>query len=81
MTTETISLTPEEVGAVWGMIETHIQMERQTVELGLASLESLKGKKMVIQEYLLQYLLEDEKKHEAILERLGKIKDAMYPYG
>lgn len=81
LTSQTISLTPEEVGAVWGMIETHIQMERQTVELAEVSLQQLKGKKMVIQEYLIQYLLEDEKKHEAILERLGKIKDAMYPYG
>jgi len=36
---------------------------------------------MVIQEYLLNYLLMDEEKHDRMLETLEKIKSGMYPYG
>ena len=36
---------------------------------------------MVVQEYLLEYLLIDEKKHNKILDTLGTIKKGMYPYG
>ena len=42
---------------------------------------TLKGKNMIVQEYLLNYLLEDEKKHAAMLEALAGIKRGMYPYG
>ena len=30
---KTVSLTPEELGDVWTMIEEHIQIEKRTVEL------------------------------------------------
>jgi hypothetical protein len=33
-----------------------------------------------IQEYLLNYLWDDEKKHEALLSILDKVKGGMYPY-
>ena len=36
---------------------------------------------MLVQEYLLKYLAEDEKKHNRMLAGLKKIKDGMYPYG
>jgi len=36
---------------------------------------------MVVQEYLLQYLLTDENKHNKILDDLETIKKGMYPYG
>ena len=42
---------------------------------------ALKGKKMVVQEYLLRYLLEDENKHNHMLDLLAIIKKGMYPYG
>ncbi len=75
------ALTPEELGQVWAMVEAHIELEKETVRIAKESLESLKGKKMVVQEYLLEYLLQDEMKHEAILQRLATIKQGMYPYG
>ena len=55
-------------------------MEKKTVELAEEALAALKGKKVIVQEYLLKYLLEDENKHNHILESLGAIKDGMYPY-
>jgi len=79
--TKTVTLTPEDLGEVWEMIEKHIELEKKTVELAEEALENLKGKKMVVQEYLLHYLLEDEKKHNLVLDQLGIIKKGMYPYG
>ena len=58
----TISISPEEIGEVWDMIQKHIDMEKKTETLARESLEALKGKKMLVQEYLLRYLLEDETK-------------------
>jgi hypothetical protein len=76
---KTVSLNPDELGKVWGMIEAHIELERKTLEMAGRSLEALKGKKMVIQEYLLQYLQEDEEKHNNLLRRLEMIKKGMTP--
>jgi hypothetical protein len=76
-----VALTPEELGDVWEMIEKHIDLEKKTVALALDSLQALKGRKMVVQEYLLDYLRIDEEKHNQVLETLSTIKKGMYPYG
>ncbi|MFC1596421.1 hypothetical protein ACFL5Q_00545 [Planctomycetota bacterium] len=77
-----VSLTPEEVGQAWGLIEEHIKIERKTMRLAQDSLAATKGSKgMLVQNYLLEYLLDDEKKHELLLERLLNIQKGMYPYG
>ena len=78
---KTISLTPEELAEVWTMIEKHIELEKKTVRFANDALQTLRGRKMVVQEYLLDYLLIDEQKHNRILETLGTIKKGMYPYG
>jgi len=78
---KTISLSPEELGDVWELIDHHIELEKQTVNMAHEALAALEGKKMVVQEYLLHYLLEDENKHNHILEQLETIKKGMYPYG
>jgi hypothetical protein len=78
---KTISLTPEELAEVWTMIEKHIELEKNTVRFANDALQTLRGRKMVVQEYLLDYLLIDEQKHNRILETLGTIKKGMYPYG
>jgi len=75
-----VALSAEELGDVWDMIEKHIELEEKTVELAREALGALKGKKMLVQEYLLNYLLEDEMKHNKILGYLVQIKKGMYPY-
>jgi hypothetical protein len=76
-----VSLTPEELGDVWQMVEDHINLEKKTLELAQESLEAIKGSKgMLLQSYLLEYLFEDEKKHNLLLERLASIQRGMYPY-
>lgn len=78
--TETMVLSPEELAQVWTMVEKHIDMEKKAETLAEESLAALKGKKMLIQEYLLNYLVLDEAKHDQLLENLEKIKEGMYPY-
>lgn len=75
-----VALNPDELGDVWDLIEKHIRLEEKTVELAEEALQAIKGKKMLVVEYLLNYLLEDEKKHNLVLAHLAKIKDGMYPY-
>jgi hypothetical protein len=75
-----VAINPEEIGEVWDMIEKHIQLEKKTVELAEEALAALKGRKMLVQEYLLNYLLHDEEKHNRVLEEMEKIKAGMYPY-
>ncbi|HTP05628.1 MAG TPA: hypothetical protein VMM54_10820, partial [Nitrospirota bacterium] len=58
-----IALTPDELNLVWTMIERHLELEQKMIATVKKLLPSLKGKRMVVQEYLLKYLLEDETKH------------------
>jgi len=76
-----ISLTPEDMADVWSLIEKHLEIENKTIQLAKDSLDALKDSKMVVQQYLLGYLLEDEEKHTHMLESLEKVKKGMYPYG
>jgi hypothetical protein len=77
-----IAVNPDEIGKVWKLIETHIALEKRTVKLAKSSLAAIEGKKgMLVQAYLLEYLLKDEEKHDVILEKLEAIKKGMYPYG
>lgn len=80
LTSKTLTLNPDELEKIWSMIDDHIKLEKKTVELAAEAIEKLKGKKMIVQEYLLYYLLEDEQKHNHILESLEMIKKGMYPY-
>jgi hypothetical protein len=79
---KTVSLTPEELGEVWELIEDHIKIEKKVQKLAEEALEATKNSKgMLVQTYLLEYLLEDENKHNLLLERLAGIQKGMYPYG
>ena len=49
--------------------------------MSTSPLSDVKNKKMVVQEYLLNFLVEDEKKHASMLQALSKVKQGMYPYG
>ena len=74
-----ITMTTEELADVWKMIERHIDLEKKTLKIARKSIKSLKGQQgMVVQEYLLNYLLEDEKKHNDLLSRLDAIKRGVY---
>jgi len=78
---KTVSLNYDELNKVWALIEKHIELEKKTLAMAKESLEALKGKKMVIQEYLLNYLAEDEQKHNNLLTHLEGIKKGMRASG
>jgi bacterioferritin (cytochrome b1) len=78
---QAVSLTPEEMATVWEGIEKHIDLEKKMVSNVAEALQLVKKRQMVVQEYLLNYLLEDERKHDNLLAALDQIKKGMYPYG
>lgn len=80
LTEQAISITPEEMGKVWEGLKKHIDIEKKMVGFVGETLAALKGKKMLVQEYLLNYLKQDEQKHDMLLEALERIKAGMYPY-
>jgi rubrerythrin len=80
--TKAIAFSTDELGNVWGAIEKHIELEKETRKIAADSLASLEGKSgMMVQAYLLEYLAKDEEKHDVMLEKLEAIKKGMYPYG
>ena len=76
----TVHISVDDIANVWDAIEKHIEIEKKTIALATRSLEVLKGMKYPMQKYLISYLLEDEKKHDKLLEDLKLIKNDMYPY-
>jgi len=77
LTVKAISLTPEELGEIWEMVEQHIAMERETIGYGE---ELTKLCKLFVQSHLIGYLLTDENKHEKLLTQLEDFKRKLYPY-
>jgi hypothetical protein len=74
---QAFSLTPEELGEIWDMVEKHADMEKQTIELAEMA---HKNCRLFVQRHLLTYLLEDEKKHDKLLGQLEDFKRNIYPY-
>lgn len=76
-----IALSTEDLVKVWDSVEEHIKTEQDMVKNVREALTMMRGRKMVVQQYLLEYLLFDEEKHDLLLEKLEGIKNGMYPYG
>ncbi len=74
---EAITLTPEELGEVWEMVDKHIQLEKETIRLAE---EAKKNSKNFVVRYLLSYLMTDEQKHNEILAQMEDVKSGIYPY-
>lgn len=72
-----IQLSPEELEKIWDHIAQHIAEEKKTLELAD---EARTSTRFFVQRYLLNYLLEDERKHDLLLDRLEEIKNRIYPY-
>ena len=53
-----LPLSIEDLSGVWDGIEKHIAIEKKMVAYVEETLESIKGRKMLLQEYLLRYLRE-----------------------
>lgn len=74
---QAFSLTPEELADIWDMIEKHAAMEKETIQLA----EKARGNcRLFVLRHLLNYLIEDEQKHDRILTQLEDFKRGIYPY-
>lgn len=76
---ESINISHDDLAGVWESIAKHIAIEKKTIELAHDALESLKGTKTPVQQYLVSYLLTDEEKHDKLLSDLELLKKGMYP--
>lgn len=77
---KTVSLSPDELTEVWAMIEHHNELEKKMVENTEEMVSHLKGTGInVVIKYLLNYLMEDEKKHKYLLDSLDNIRHGMLP--
>ena len=74
---EAFHLTPEELGEIWDLVEKHTSMEKEAVELADQARRNARG---FIQRFLLNYLIEDEQKHDRLLAALEDFKRNLYPY-
>jgi len=74
-------LTVEELAELSKIISRHIQVEERMIQAASESLKAIEGKKMILHEYLLKYLEQDEKKHMELLQGLENIKRNIHPYG
>lgn len=71
LTNQAISLSPDEIGEVWSMIEAHDETEREVVAIA----KELRDEAFnPVHRQLLDYLLTDEQKHDRLLEQLGEVK-------
>jgi len=74
MTKTPITLQPEELAEVWGQIEAHDELERQTIELAKNLREQSTSP---VANVLIDYLLRDEEKHDTLLGDLEQLKRHM----
>lgn len=72
-------LTYDDLSQVWELIQKHIELERQMVDMVKGMIAAVQGKRMVMQEYLFNFLLTDENKHADLLKRLEQIKQGLLP--
>ena len=73
----TITLTPEELGGISTLLDDHLNIERDSIQLAMDEFEN--SRHFVIRQ-LLSYLLEDERKHYKLLSQLNDFKRHLYPY-
>ena len=71
MTKEAVTLRAEDLAEIWGRIEEHDKLERQTIELAKELKETTHDH---VHKILLDYLIRDEEKHDSLLGELEEFK-------
>ncbi len=71
---EGFRLSVEELEELSKVISRHVQVEKRMFEAAQDALGLIKGKKMILHEYFLNYLQEDEKKHTRMLKQMETLK-------
>ena len=77
-----ITLNPDDMVEIWNEVQNHIDIEKRMLENIQKQLLSIEGKNiMLVQQYLLKYLIEDETKHNNLLRYLEVVKKGMRDSG
>jgi len=74
MTHQNVTLSREDVAAIWEQIEKHDETEKKTVAIAKELRDEAWNP---IHKQLLSYLVTDEEKHDTLLEALNEIKVGM----
>jgi len=74
---EAFTLQPEEVSDIWEMIEKHDEAEQEAIRMAERARRVCP---LIIQRQLLEYLIDDERKHERLMGHLEGFKRRLYPY-
>ncbi len=74
LTVANVTVTREDVAEVWEQIQAHDRVERKTIALAE---ELSQAAWAPVQKQLLEYLLKDETKHDALLNQLEEFKRGM----
>ena len=75
LTDTALTLTPDDVAAVWDEIAAHEGREAETIDLANAAKEECPH---FVQRELLDYVLSDELKHEKLFLHLEQLKKRLY---
>ena len=71
LTKESVTVTREDLAAVWDGLEAHDQAERETIRMA----EELRKKAWTpVQKMMLDYLLKEESKHDGLISQLDDFK-------
>ena len=77
-----ITLSPDDMVEIWTTVEQHINLEKQMLENVREQLSKIEGKNiLLVQQYLLKYLENDETKHNNLLSYLETVKKGMRDSG
>ena len=74
VTKEAVTVSRDDVAAIWEKIEAHDAVERKAIELAKGLREEAWSP---VHKQLLDYLIKDETKHDSLLEQLGQLKQGM----
>ena len=75
-----LTMSLDQFGEVVGLIQQHFEVKEKMVKATEESLALAKDKSLGIQRFLLTYVLEDERKHQAMLQGIEQVKRTLYPY-
>ncbi len=74
---ESFTLRPEELAEIWDSLQAHDVAEKKAIELAE---KASRNCPLVAQRQLLEYLVEDERKHDRLMGHLENFKRQLYPY-
>ena len=74
---ESFTLRPEELAEIWDSLKAHDDAEKKAIEMAE---KASRNCPLVAQRQLLEYLVEDERKHDRLIGHLENFKRQLYPY-